>query len=67
MLIDSSCDVEAFNLCLRDETQNMAVAWEFLVGLSNDPSVGCINSAASASDANVAMTFTKHSSNSAAS
>lgn len=49
------------NRCWPNAAPLMAAAWEFIAGWSNGPTVGCINSVASASATNAVQTFTKHS------
>lgn len=56
-----NCDNAASNPCLPNAAPPTAVAWEFIVGWSNGPTVGCINSVASESATNAVQTFTKHS------
>lgn len=64
--IAESCVVAESYLFWPNEVLSMAVlsmgaAWVFIVGLLNALSVGCINSAASASVMNDVTIFTRHS------
>lgn len=56
-----NCVNVASNRCWPNVAPHMAAAWEFIAGWSNEPTVGCINSAVFASATNAAPTSTKHS------
>lgn len=54
-----NCANAASNQCWPNAVPLTAAAWESIVGWSNGPTVGCINSVASASATNAAPTFIK--------
>lgn len=58
---EENCVNVASNRCWPNAAPLTAVAWEFIVGWSNGPTVGCINFVAFESAMNAVRTFIKHS------
>jgi hypothetical protein len=62
LAIANNCEAEASNRSWRNAIPSMEVGWVSIVGSLNAQSVGYINSAAFACDANAVMIFMKPSS-----